>query len=199
MAHAFRFSAAPLMVPPDTHHAGTQRRPHEHCITLDQAEPTHRRHPQARRRTRLRPLAVIVVEPGCKVKAFKKEDGASIIRFEMTFGKSYAALASGAPRTSSRCGPTKSRSSCTTSSARPTTRSSPRAAACKSATTTAKSSARSASPATPRRRDEELAAHGIRAAGLKTDEDCAGLGRRGGVRLTNTSAEYVIAGIGSAI
>jgi uncharacterized protein GlcG (DUF336 family) len=35
-------------------------------------------------------------------------------------------------------------------------------------------------------RDEELAAHGIRAIGLKTDEDCAGLGRRGGIRLTNT-------------
>ena len=34
-------------------------------------------------------------------------------------------------------------------------------------------------------RDEELAAHGIRAVGLKTDEDCAGSGRRGGVRLTN--------------
>ena len=32
-------------------------------------------------------------------------------------------------------------------------------------------------------RDEELAAHGIRAAGLKTDEDCAGLGHR--VRLKN--------------
>jgi uncharacterized protein GlcG (DUF336 family) len=34
-------------------------------------------------------------------------------------------------------------------------------------------------------RDEELAAHGIRAAGLKMDEDCAGLGRTAGVRLTN--------------
>src|SRR5579872_2254988 len=42
-----------------------------------------------------RPLAVIVVEPGCKVKAFKKEDGASMIRFEMAFGKAYAALALG--------------------------------------------------------------------------------------------------------
>ena len=39
--------------------------------------------------------AVIVVEPGCKVKAFKKEDGASMIRFEMAFGKAYAALALG--------------------------------------------------------------------------------------------------------
>ena len=42
-----------------------------------------------------RPLAVIVVEPGCKVKAFKKEDGSSMIRFEMAFGKAYAALAMG--------------------------------------------------------------------------------------------------------
>jgi uncharacterized protein GlcG (DUF336 family) len=43
----------------------------------------------------LRPLSVIVVEPGCKVKAFKKEDGSSMIRFEMAFGKAYAALAMG--------------------------------------------------------------------------------------------------------
>src|SRR5258706_2455536 len=42
-----------------------------------------------------RPLSVIVVEPGCKVKAFKKEDGASMIRFEMAYGKCYAALAMG--------------------------------------------------------------------------------------------------------
>src|ERR1700726_823089 len=42
------------------------------------------------RRTR-----VIVVEPGCKVKAFQKEEGSSMIRFEMAFGKAYAALALG--------------------------------------------------------------------------------------------------------
>src|SRR5713226_9722847 len=42
-----------------------------------------------------RPLSVIVVEPGCKVKAFQKEDGSSMIRFEMAFGKAYAALAMG--------------------------------------------------------------------------------------------------------
>src|SRR5256714_12528595 len=42
-----------------------------------------------------RPLSVIVVEPGCKVKAFKKEDGSSMIRFEMPYGKAYAALAMG--------------------------------------------------------------------------------------------------------
>src|SRR5476651_649687 len=40
-----------------------------------------------------RPISVIVVEPGCIVKAFQKEDGASMMRFEMAFGKAYAALA----------------------------------------------------------------------------------------------------------
>jgi len=42
-----------------------------------------------------RPLSVVIVEPGCKVKAFQKEDGSSMIRFEMAFGKAYAALALG--------------------------------------------------------------------------------------------------------
>src|SRR5918912_979402 len=42
-----------------------------------------------------RPLSAVVVEPGCKVKAFQKEDGSSMIRFEMAFGKAYAALAMG--------------------------------------------------------------------------------------------------------
>src|SRR3569833_3772662 len=40
-----------------------------------------------------RPISAIVVEPGCIVKAFQKEDGASMIRFEMAYGKAYAALA----------------------------------------------------------------------------------------------------------
>jgi hypothetical protein len=34
-------------------------------------------------------------------------------------------------------------------------------------------------------RDDELAAFGIRAAGLKTDEDCAHMGRRIGLIRTN--------------
>ena len=42
-----------------------------------------------------RPLAVVVVEPGAIVKAFQKEDGSSMMRFEMAFGKAYAALALG--------------------------------------------------------------------------------------------------------
>ena len=42
-----------------------------------------------------RPLSAVVVEPGCVVKAFQKEDGSSMIRFEMAYGKAYAALALG--------------------------------------------------------------------------------------------------------
>ena len=37
-------------------------------------------------------------------------------------------------------------------------------------------------------RDEELAIHGIHAAGLKTDEDCRGMGRRIGLLAKNPSA-----------
>jgi hypothetical protein len=40
-------------------------------------------------------LSVIVVERGCVVKAFQNEDGSSMVRFEMAFGKAYAALALG--------------------------------------------------------------------------------------------------------
>ena len=64
-------------------------------ITLDQADRLIDAILKRGAEQQLRPLAVIVVEPGCKVKAFKKEDGASMIRFEMTFGKCYAALALG--------------------------------------------------------------------------------------------------------
>ena len=42
-----------------------------------------------------RPLSVVVVEPGCIVKAFQKEDGSSMMRFEMAYGKAYASLALG--------------------------------------------------------------------------------------------------------
>src|SRR5262245_32606286 len=42
-----------------------------------------------------RPISAIVVEPGCIPKAFQKEDGASMVRFEMAYGKCYAALALG--------------------------------------------------------------------------------------------------------
>src|SRR5262245_27884992 len=83
--------------------------PHAHCIallrvpqgalmtaiTLDQANRIIAAILKRGAEINCRPLSVIVVEPGCKVKAFQKEDGSSMIRFEMAYGKAYAALAMG--------------------------------------------------------------------------------------------------------
>src|SRR5579864_5546889 len=65
------------------------------ALTLDQAERIIDAIIARGAELNCRPISVIVVEPGCKVKAFKKEDGASMIRFEMAFGKAYAALSLG--------------------------------------------------------------------------------------------------------
>ena len=65
------------------------------AVTLDQAERIIDAIIARGAALNCRPLSAIVVEPGCKVKAFKKEDGASMIRFEMAYGKAYAALSLG--------------------------------------------------------------------------------------------------------
>jgi len=65
------------------------------AITLNQAEGIIDAVIQRGAALNWRPLSVIVVEPGCKVKAFTKEDGSSMIRFEMAYGKAYAALSLG--------------------------------------------------------------------------------------------------------
>jgi uncharacterized protein GlcG (DUF336 family) len=64
-------------------------------ITLTQAETVIDAILKRGRTLACRPLSVVVVEPGAKVKAFKKEDGSAMMRFEMAFGKAYAALALG--------------------------------------------------------------------------------------------------------
>jgi uncharacterized protein GlcG (DUF336 family) len=132
-----------------------------------------------------RPLSVIVVEPGCKVKAFKKEDGSSMLRFEMAYGKAYAALALG--RSSKLV---KVRAEEKPSFMRYLTSASSEQIFAEGGgqqIRDAKGEVIGAVGVTgeTEERDEELAAHGIRAVGLKTDEDCADLGRRRGVRLTN--------------
>jgi uncharacterized protein GlcG (DUF336 family) len=64
-------------------------------ITLAQAETIIDAILEWGRELACRPLSVVVVEPGAKVKAFKKEDGSAMMRFEMAYGKAYAALALG--------------------------------------------------------------------------------------------------------
>src|SRR6266849_1477349 len=130
-----------------------------------------------------RPLSVVIVEPGAKVKAFQKEDGSAMMRFEMAYGKAYAALALG-------------RSS---SLVRMRTEERPlfmqyliRASADQIFPEGGGMLIRDNDgdvigavgvTGDTQERDEELAAHGIRAAGLKTDADCANLGSK--VRMEN--------------
>ena len=49
---------------------------------------------EARKRNFAR-LAVAVLDPGGHVVAFKREDGASFLRFELAYGKAWGALAMG--------------------------------------------------------------------------------------------------------
>ena len=130
-----------------------------------------------------RPLAAIMVEPGAKVKAFKKEDGASMMRFEMAFGKAFAALALG--RSSSLV---RERAEQRPLFMDYLIDASDRQIFAEGGAMLVRDTAGAVIGAVgvtgdTQERDEELCAHGIRQAGLKTDDDCADLGPE--VRLEN--------------
>jgi uncharacterized protein GlcG (DUF336 family) len=130
-----------------------------------------------------RPLSVVIVEPGAKVKAFQKEDGSAMMRFEMAFGKAYAALALGRSSSLVRV----------RTEERPVfmqylIRASddqifPEGGGRLIRDNNGEVIGAVGVTGDTQERDEELAAHGIRAVGLKTDEDCANLGKQ--VRLEN--------------
>jgi uncharacterized protein GlcG (DUF336 family) len=46
---------------------------------------------------RCRPMSAVILDAGGRVKAFQKQDGASMLRFEVCYGKAYASLALGRP------------------------------------------------------------------------------------------------------
>ena len=46
---------------------------------------------------KLRPLSAIVLDAGGRVKAFQKQDGCSLLRFEIAYGKAFASLGLGRP------------------------------------------------------------------------------------------------------
>jgi len=141
-----------------------------------------------------RPLSVIVVEPGCKVKAFKKEDGASMIRFEMAYGKAYAALALGRSsmlvhqRAEER--PIFMRYLIAASGEQVF----PEGGGMVIRDDNGEVIGAVGVTGDTEDRDDELAAFGIRAAGLKTDEDCAAMGRRIGLIRKNPPAGRAPAG-----
>jgi len=128
-----------------------------------------------------RPLSVIVVEPGCKVKAFKKEDGSSMIRFEMAYGKAYAALSLG--RSSKLV---RERAQERPIFMRYLTAASGEQIFPEGGGMLIRDKIGDVIGAVgvtgdTEDRDEELAIHGIHAAGLNVDDDCAVMGRKIGL------------------
>jgi uncharacterized protein GlcG (DUF336 family) len=135
-----------------------------------------------------RPISVIVVEPGCKVKAFKKEDGASMIRFEMAYGKAYAALALGRSSKLVRERAVERPIFMRYVIAASEEQVFPEGGGMLIRDDNGEVIGAVGVTGDTEDRDEELAIHGIHAAGLKTDEDCRGMGRRIGLLPKNPSA-----------
>ncbi len=65
------------------------------AISLDEALQIIAGTFAAAKERRLRPLSAIVLDAGGRVKAFQKQDGCSLLRFEIAYGKAYAALSLG--------------------------------------------------------------------------------------------------------
>lgn len=130
-----------------------------------------------------RPISVVVVEPGAIVKAFKKEDGSAMMRFEMAMGKAYAALALG--RSSSLVRVRAQEKPLFMDFLFKASEDKIFAEGGGRLIRAADGELLGAVGVTGDReeQDESLAAHGIHAAGLKTDEDCTNLAHH--VRLVN--------------
>jgi uncharacterized protein GlcG (DUF336 family) len=125
-----------------------------------------------------RPLSVIVVEPGCKVKAFQKEDGSSMMRFEMAFGKAYAALALGRSSKLVRIRNEERPAFMRYLIGASGDQLFPEGGGLLIRGIDGDVIGAVGVTGDTEDRDEELAVYGIHAAGLKTDEDCRDLPRR---------------------
>jgi uncharacterized protein GlcG (DUF336 family) len=131
-----------------------------------------------------RPISAVVVEPGCVVKAFQKEDGASMIRFEMACGKAYAALALGRSSMLVRIRQEEKPTFMRFLIAASDDRLFPEGGGMLIRNGDGDVIGAVGVTGDTEERDEELAIHGIRAAGLKIDVDFEGKGRQFIVRRT---------------
>ena len=131
-----------------------------------------------------RPISVVVVEPGCIVKAFQKEDGSSMSRFEMAYGKAYAALALGRNSKLVRIRNEEKPIFMRYLIAASEDRIFPEGGGLLIRDARGVVIGAVGVTGDTEDRDEELAAHGIRSAGLKTDDDCKDMGRTVNVRQT---------------
>ena len=66
-------------------------------LSLDEANTIIAAIFAAAKKNKCRPMSAIVLDAGGRVKAFQKQDGASMLRFEICYGKAYGALALGRP------------------------------------------------------------------------------------------------------
>ena len=153
-------------------------------ITLDQANRIIEAIIKRGAEQQCRPLSVIVVEPGCIVKAFQKEDGSSMVRFEMAFGKAYAALALGRSSTLVRVRNEEKPAFMRYLLSATDNRIFPEGGGMLIRADNGDVVGAVGVTGDTEHKDEELAAFGIRAAGFKTDDDCAGMGRGVNVRQT---------------
>jgi uncharacterized protein GlcG (DUF336 family) len=154
------------------------------AITLDQANRIIEAILKRGAELDCRPLSVVVVEPGCVVKAFQKEDGSSMMRFEMAYGKAYAALALGRSSKLVRLRNEEKPNFMRYLIAASDERIFPEGGGMLIRSESGAVIGAVGVTGDTEDRDEELAAHGIRAAGLKTDADCEGMGRTVNVRRT---------------
>ena len=132
-----------------------------------------------------RPMSVVVVEPGCVVKAFQKEDGASMIRFEMAYGKAYAALALGRDSALVKVRQEEKPEFIRFLIAASGNKLFPEGGGMQIRDQDGEVIGAVGVTGDTEEHDNECAAHGIRAAGLKTDDDCQHMGRKFRVRRTS--------------
>ncbi len=123
-----------------------------------------------------RPMSVVIIEPGGPVKAFKKEDGSSMMRFEMAFGKAYAALALGRSSTLVRLRAEERPMFMEYLIKASDGRLFPEGGGVLIRDDAGEVIGAVGVTGDRQERDEELAIYGVRAAGLRTDEDCGDLG-----------------------
>jgi len=153
-------------------------------ITLDQANRIIETIIKRGAELNCRPLSVVVVEPGCIVKAFQKEDGSSMVRFEMAYGKAFASLALGRSSSLVRVRNEEKPAFIRYLLSATDDKIFPEGGGMLIRAADGEVVGAVGVTGDTEERDEELAAHGIRSAGFKTDEDCAGLGRHVNVRQT---------------
>lgn len=131
-----------------------------------------------------RPISAIVVEPGCIPKAFQKEDGASMVRFEMAYGKCYASLALGRDSSLVKVRHEESPSFTGFLIKSSSDKLFPEGGGMQIRDTDGEVIGAVGVTGDTEKTDHELALHGIRAAGLKVDTDFEGKGRKFAIRRT---------------